>query len=440
MGVESFFDHSTIDPRLAGEIAVKALDLYERKEPGLVLEFGFREIDQIISMIRGNYYLIAARPGIGKCLGKGTRVLMFDGSLKNVEDVVNGDVLMGPDSRPRIVQGVTSGREEMYWIHQKHGISYRVNKSHILSLRRASDRSLLNISVSDILDGKIDLSQWRGWKATPGEDNLTGVTIEPDGMGDYYGFTLDGDGLFLLEDMTVTHNTAFLLQLISNIAAQLPDDMVIWVASAEMTVESLALREACAKERLPYWKAVKGGLTKDEYARLRARMRQGMGCYVDASPAPTLEHMVQELDTLKKSGKRIGAVLFDYLQLAGELDRSEKERIDKISKGLAAIAKKFGCVVLALGQTNRSTPQGDTPTLSSLMYGGEQQPSGVIILDRPHMHAKEGDPEYPQKDLVDVWILKHRHGPSGFVNLLYEPETMRFRTVNVERIHLNRDY
>lgn len=31
--------------------------------------------------------------------------------------------------------------------------------------------------------------------------------IEPLGVGDYYGFTLDGDGLFLLGDFTVTHNT-----------------------------------------------------------------------------------------------------------------------------------------------------------------------------------------------------------------------------------------
>ena len=36
----------------------------------------------------------------------------------------------------------------------------------------------------------------------------TGFTITPKGRGDYYGFTLDGDGRFLLGDFTVTHNTA----------------------------------------------------------------------------------------------------------------------------------------------------------------------------------------------------------------------------------------
>ncbi len=36
---------------------------------------------------------------------------------------------------------------------------------------------------------------------------VTGITAEPIGEGDYYGFELDGDKLFLLGDFTVTHNT-----------------------------------------------------------------------------------------------------------------------------------------------------------------------------------------------------------------------------------------
>ena len=36
---------------------------------------------------------------------------------------------------------------------------------------------------------------------------VTGITVEPLEVGDYYGFTLDGDHLFMLEDFTVTHNT-----------------------------------------------------------------------------------------------------------------------------------------------------------------------------------------------------------------------------------------
>jgi hypothetical protein len=40
----------------------------------------------------------------GKCWGKGTRMMLYDGTSKKVEDIVEGDVLMGDDSTPRIVQ------------------------------------------------------------------------------------------------------------------------------------------------------------------------------------------------------------------------------------------------------------------------------------------------------------------------------------------------
>lgn len=79
--------------------------------------------------------LLEAPCGHGKCHGKGTRILMYDGSVKNVEDVKVGDLLMGDDSTPRRVLSLARGREEMFEVTQKKGISYTVNKSHILSLR-----------------------------------------------------------------------------------------------------------------------------------------------------------------------------------------------------------------------------------------------------------------------------------------------------------------
>jgi len=119
---------------------------------------------------------------VGKfgCLGKGTKVIMYDGSLKNAEDVEVGDLLMGPDSTPRTVLELKRGRQQMYTVHQNRGISYTVNEDHILSLKKVEpaihprrtdengkryfDRSLppihekkvsvLNISVKDYLAKK----------------------------------------------------------------------------------------------------------------------------------------------------------------------------------------------------------------------------------------------------------------------------------------------
>ena len=84
-----------------------------------------------------NYYNydVTFVEGLWGCLAKGTKVLMYDGTFKEVQDVVQGDLLMGPDSKSRKVLSLCRGREQMYWIRQKRGIDYRVNGNHILSLK-----------------------------------------------------------------------------------------------------------------------------------------------------------------------------------------------------------------------------------------------------------------------------------------------------------------
>ena len=85
--------------------------------------------------------IIQGPTGFGKCLGRGTPVIMFDGSVVPVEDVVVGDLLMGPDSTPRMVLSTCRGREALYRVTPIKGESYVVNESHILSLKICSGAS-----------------------------------------------------------------------------------------------------------------------------------------------------------------------------------------------------------------------------------------------------------------------------------------------------------
>jgi len=97
----------------------------------------------------------------GKCFGKGTRIRMYDGSVKNVEDIGEGELVMGDDSTPRITFGITRGQEEMFRITPKKGGYWECNISHILSLKWCLNKdnkrrgwkakSVVNITVSDFL-------------------------------------------------------------------------------------------------------------------------------------------------------------------------------------------------------------------------------------------------------------------------------------------------
>jgi len=89
--------------------------------------------------------------GRGKCLAKDTMILLFDGSLKPVQDIVVGDQLMGDDSTCRTVLSLASGKEMMFQVKGLYDNGYTVNQSHILSLKHSITGQVLDMSVEDYL-------------------------------------------------------------------------------------------------------------------------------------------------------------------------------------------------------------------------------------------------------------------------------------------------
>lgn len=98
----------------------------------------------------------------GKCFDPRTEIRMYDGSIESISCIDDGDIVMGPDSKPRVVTGTTTGTEEMFLVESKDGsISFRCNRSHILSLKLSSGINIgsktyekddvVNISIEDYL-------------------------------------------------------------------------------------------------------------------------------------------------------------------------------------------------------------------------------------------------------------------------------------------------
>jgi 5S rRNA maturation endonuclease (ribonuclease M5) len=89
-------------------------------------------------VVPGEVVTILAATGVGKCFGKGTPILMSNGTIKAVETIVDGDSVMGPDSKPKTVHGTTTGRSEMFLIQPRNGDSFVCNGEHILNLKRTN--------------------------------------------------------------------------------------------------------------------------------------------------------------------------------------------------------------------------------------------------------------------------------------------------------------
>lgn len=159
-------------------------------------------LESIVNLISGS--------GAGKCLAKGTPVLMADKTVKAVEDIRVGDRVMHPSGGFNTVTALGHGYDEMYEVSQSCGMSYTVNSEHILSFKLGDET--VNLPIKEYLENPNP--ELKGWRSVQGEVLKTNISVTPVGRGEYYGFTLDGDHLFCLQDGTVTHNTTYTNELI----------------------------------------------------------------------------------------------------------------------------------------------------------------------------------------------------------------------------------
>ncbi len=623
--------------------ALKELEDRRQLKDGLTgVPTGFSDLDRITGGFqKSDLIILAARPAMGKCHALGTIIVMWDGTLKKVEDIVVGDVLMGDDSTPRKVLSLARGREMMYWVRQNKGVDYRVNESHILSLKRSrteykhkngdildielkeflqkskkfksnykgyrvavefeektttiepyflglwlgagnsnsaqitntdeevknylyeyGDRLKIPVSVSilnnnpkhtryklhkdydndwsflefeinrlnlrnnkhiphhylvnntqkrlELLAGLVDsdghyLKGSNGYeitfknkhlaqqlkflvdslgfraslipkkatiksinyetevyrvrffgdvdkipariprkKALPWRDThrtwlQTGFKIEKDIIDDYYGFVIDGNHRFLLEDMTVVHNTAFSLSLLRNAAVDFGKPCAFF--SLEMSEIQLVNRLLSGEAEVESDKIRRGRMEEWEWLKIHEKTQKlrESPIFIDDTPAISLLELRAKCRRLKAQHD-IQLIVVDYLQLmtasTGKNTMGNREQeISTISRGLKMIAKELNVPVIALAQLSRAveTRGGEKkPQLSDLRESGslEQDADIVIFLYRPEYYGFATDAEgNATKDVGEVIIAKHRNGSLDTVKLKFIGRYTKFENL-----------
>ena len=210
------------------------------------------------------------------------------------------------------------------------------------------------------------------------------------------------------------------------------DRRVLYV-SLEMTEAELNARWVAAVSDITctFGKLLFGKTTEEQDAAIANACGKLYAHKLQISAVSTLT--VPELEL---QARNVGAevVIVDYLGLLSAEDKrlSEYDRVTQISGDLKRLAKRLGCVVLALCQLNResvSAPGQDTrPRLSQLRSSGaiEQDSDGVLLLHRPEYGRTETPREAsaPQQFFVDV--AKNRHGRTGTAELAWYAPVNRF--------------
>lgn len=130
-------------------------------------------------------------------------------------------------------------------------------------------------------------------------------------------------------------------------------------------------------------------------------------------------------------------VCVDYLQLvhgtrSGKSDKREQE-VAEVSRGLKALAKELKCPVIALAQINRAVEARaeKRPTLADLRESGQIEADADIVA---FVYRDDvANPKSQNKGKAELIIAKGRGMPIGTVELLFDAQYVRFRSVTAEQ-------
>ncbi len=229
--------------------------------------------------------------------------------------------------------------------------------------------------------------------------------------------------------------TALALNFAHNIAVQSNEPVLIF--SLEMSKEQLVDRLLSMESGVDAWALRTGNLTDADFEKIGHAMGtlSEAPIYIDDSPGITLSDL--RTKARREAHQRpLGLIIVDYLQLMSGGSRfgtdysNRVQEISEISRGLKGVARELNVPVLALSQLSRSvesrSPQ--IPQLADLRESGsiEQDADVVAFIYREEYY----NPETDRKKLTDILIKKHRNGPTGGVELYFDNEKQRFRSVD----------
>jgi replicative DNA helicase len=240
--------------------------------------------------------------------------------------------------------------------------------------------------------------------------------------------------LFILAARPSMGKTALMLNFAHNIAVQSQQPVLFF--SLEMSKEQLVDRLLSMESGVDAWALRTGNLTDGDFEKIGHAMGtlSEAQIYIDDTPGITISDL--RTKARREAHKRpLGLIIVDYLQLMSGGSRfgtegNRVQEISEISRGLKQVARELDVPVLVGSQLSRSvesrSPQ--IPQLSDLRESGsiEQDADVVAFIYREEYY----NPETDRKKMTDILIKKHRNGPTGGVELYFDNEKQRFRSVD----------
>lgn len=220
--------------------------------------------------------------------------------------------------------------------------------------------------------------------------------------------------------------------------------------SMEMGKLQIAQRMICSHAQVDMHRLRHGRLTEQERTKLKlvcGNMRN-YKIFIDDTPGMSVMELRAKARRLKMLHD-IRVIFVDYLQLMYDRASAEsrQQEIAAISRGLKALARELNIPVVALAQLNRQVEgrEGNRPRMSDLRESGaiEQDADVVALLHREEYYLSKKKSQTPEgiemlnriKGKAELIVAKQRNGPTGDVELHFNPQYARFDNAAPSYVH-----
>ena len=221
---------------------------------------------------------------------------------------------------------------------------------------------------------------------------------------------------------------------------------VVGFFSLEMNREQLALRMLAGESEVDAQRLRLGLYTEAEERRLIDAIGalSELNIYIDDSPLQGIVEMRSKARRLYME-QGLDLLIIDYIQIIQEgIGRGDNrvQEMSEITRSIKGLARDLNVPVLAVSQLSRAVEMRTShrPQLSDLRESGsiEQDADVVMFIYRDDVYFTEeewasrfADRPYP-KNVAEILVSKHRHGPVGSLKLLFRDTLVRFESAPME--------
>lgn len=214
------------------------------------------------------------------------------------------------------------------------------------------------------------------------------------------------------------------------------------IVSAEQPAIQIGARAMSAQSHVDAVKFRNGAFDDEDIGRLMRAVSELVThpCMIYDRSSPTIADVVRMARKWRQN-EGIRVLFVDYVQRieASSADRRtpKYERVGEVVRGLKTLARDLGIPVVALCQVNRDVEKrtDKRPSMGDMSDSSEieKEADQVLTLYREAAYFDVGgvnERNQPVRPgVAEINVEKNRHGPCGYVECAWVPDSMRFENL-----------